>query len=132
MRLLGAIQLALADVVSADQERGLAALLLGLVAFAAVFVLLERRRSRRGEEARKDAPEATADPPAPKLYQPPLTNPGGIATDPMPDVKEPVPSSTPTEDHTPAMPRPASPDEIGIVMPDDEPPPAPPGPPPAG
>jgi hypothetical protein len=150
MSLAGVVQLVLADGVSTDQERALAAVMLGLVVFAAVFVLVERQRSRRGREARKDPladqtgasgppvapvvePGANPDPPAAKLYRPPLsTTPEGIVPDPMPVVMEPVPAPAPTEDHPLVLATPASPDEIGIVIPDDQPPPAPKEPPPAG
>jgi hypothetical protein len=149
MSLAGFVQLVLADGVSTDQERALAAVMLGLVVFAAVFVLVERQRSRRGREARKDPPTdqtgasgprvapvvepgAHPDPPAARLYRPPLANPRGIVPDPMPVVMKPVPAPAPTEDHPSVLGTPASPDEIGIVIPDDQPPPAPQEPPPAG
>jgi hypothetical protein len=150
MSLAGVVRLVLADGVSTDQERALAAVMLGLVVFAAVFALVERQRRRRAREAREDPPADQAgasdpaagpdaepavnpDPPAAELYQPPHpTTPAGIVPDPMPVVLEPVPAPAPTEDHASVPAPPASPDEIGIVIPDDQPPPAPQEPPPAG
>jgi len=129
MSLAGFVRLVLADGVSTDQERALAAVMLGLVVFAAVFALVVRQRSSRGREPRKDAP---ADPTgAPGLVVGPVVEPTANP-DPVPVVMEPVPAPALTEDHPWVPARPASPDEIGIVIPDDQPPPAPQEPPPAG
>src|ERR1700737_2092825 len=45
---LSDLRLAAAEGITSDQLRQLAAVMLGLVVFAAVFILVERQRSRRG------------------------------------------------------------------------------------
>src|ERR1700716_3491860 len=56
-------QTVLAETISRDQLNQLAAVMLGLVVFAAIFALVERLRSRRGKD--DDQAEAEAiDPPS--------------------------------------------------------------------
>ena len=73
MSLQGLV-LVLAEAITADQLRQLAAVMLGLVVFAAVFVLVERQRVRRGGDQVTPPPFEDPPPPPPVEY-PPWTPP---------------------------------------------------------
>src|SRR6202171_137690 len=69
---LPGLSLVLAEGISADQLRQLAAVMLGLVVFAAVFALVERQRARRGGD--EVTPPPLEDRPAvPPVEYPPWT-----------------------------------------------------------
>ena len=155
-----------AEALTPDQLTQLAAVMLGLVVFAAVFALIERQRGRRGRvEDSEPAPVDDPKPPPPRYVAEPPSVPITTAP-PSPDVPEeqPVPfvsrghepepaapapaakppavaqtspadlalpefaapdeqaESRPVEPPPPVSLPPASPDEIGIVLPDDPPP----------
>jgi hypothetical protein len=140
---LARVQLVLADGIGPDQERALAAVMLGLVVFAAAFLLVERQRSRRRREARKDGPADKAGVWGPKTgastltpdrapvqrYEGPTLTPNRTP-DPRAVEPEPLSASAPAADDASVLATPSSPDEIGIVMPEHEPPHAPQEPPP--
>ena len=144
----GLLRLVSADSVSPEQERALVAVMLGLVVFATIFLIVERRRNRRAKAAREmpgtaeeeEPPSPTVAPPpveprAPQLYRPPLANPEGKVPDPLPAPAAPAvapePLPAPVAEAPPSVAGiPASPDEIGIVIPEVQPPLAPDGPPP--
>jgi hypothetical protein len=133
INLGGFVGLVLAAGVSPDQERGLALVTLALVAFAAVFALIERRRVKRLWN-RKDPsadggasgspagpvvpPGAGPEPMAPEIYRPPVTDQASKQPESPSAELGPVPSPAPSDDPRPLMP-PASPDEIGIILPED-------------
>ena len=152
------LELVLADGIGPEQERALALVMLGLVVFAVVFLLVERQRRRRRRESRKDGPAARVSVWGPKTgassrdgapaqrYESPTPTPdqapaeryesagptSSTNPDPMGPENEPLPSSAPAADDPSVLATPSRPDEIGIVMPEHEPPHAPQEPPPAG
>jgi hypothetical protein len=71
---LQGLALVLAEGITADQLRQLAAVMLGLVVFAAIFVLVERQRVRRGGDQVTPPPFEDA-PPQPPVEYPPWTPP---------------------------------------------------------
>jgi hypothetical protein len=133
INLGGFVGLVLAEGVSPDQERGLALVTLALVAFAAVFALIERRRIKRlwkrkdspaeggasGSPARPVVPPGTGpEPMAPEIYRPPVPDQASKQPESPSAEPGPVRSPAPSDDPRPVMP-PASPDEIGIILPED-------------
>jgi hypothetical protein len=167
----------LADTISGDQLTQLAAVMLGLVVFAAIFALIERQRSRRGKDHGEvqpppiDPPPSTPPPryvsdepavpitvappppaapgvmpdnlPVPFVHrahepaaeeasrpgsEPPATSPvetvppaAQAAAEPTVPGQAQVPESPPADHtaHAPEPTSPESPDDFGIVLPDE-------------
>jgi hypothetical protein len=124
--------LVLADGVSADQLRQLAAVMLGLVVFAAVFILVERQRARRGGD--QVSPPPLEDRPAPPPVEYPPWTPPPPHTGAAPalaegELKDELPVPFVPRDHGPAgaAADPAAPSSVGALT-AGAPPTAPPAP----
>src|ERR1700730_4873865 len=72
---LPGLPLVLAEGITADQLRQLAAVMLGLGVFAAVFVLVERERARRGGDDEATPPPFEEGPAPPAVEYPAWTPP---------------------------------------------------------
>ena len=72
---LPGLPLVLAEGITADQLRQLAAVMLGLVVFAAVFVLVARQRARRGGDDEATPPPFEEGPAPPAVEYPAWTPP---------------------------------------------------------
>src|ERR1700737_3633942 len=128
-------QAVLAETISRDQLTQLAAVMLGLVVFAAIFALVERQRSRHGKDHGdgaapsidspgsapppryvSDAP-AVAIPTAPPAPKTPETLPDDLPVPFVPRAHEPAAPVSATPGPPPAAPASGAPPEAAAAEP---------------